>query len=140
MERKEKMAGVTFTGSVTFNGPMFDIHDNGHVYIGKPERVEDNEEAKDKRQEARGEGEELFHFIHPEIEDSEAWRIHDAVKRVVKHQGIQMICQYLLQLKNEKKVLLPLNPSVAYTELVRLGMPNGEGFNEATFRKYYNKN
>lgn len=33
MERKEKMAGVTFTGSVTFNGPMFDIHDNDNVYL-----------------------------------------------------------------------------------------------------------
>lgn len=139
MERKEKMAGVTFTGSVTFNGPMFDIHDNGHVYIGKPERVEDNEEAKDKRQEARGEGEELFHFIHPSVDSQQEWQIHDEVKRVVKRQGIQMICQFLAQLRDEKKVLLPPNPSAAYAELVRLGMPNGEGFNEITFRKYYNK-
>lgn len=83
--------------------------------------------------------EELFHFVHPELDETEAWHIHDAVKRVVKLQGIQMICQYLTQLKNEKKVLLPPNPSAAYTELVRLGMPNGEGFSEITFRKYYNK-
>lgn len=83
--------------------------------------------------------EEKFHFVHPELGDEEAWRIHDAVKRVVKLQGIQMICQYLVQLKNEKKVLLPPNPSAAYTELVRMGMPDGEGFNETTFRKYYNK-
>ena len=82
--------------------------------------------------------EELFHFVHPELDETEAWRIHDAVKRIVKLQGIQMICQYLVQLKNEKKVLPP-NPSNAYTELVRMGMPNGEGFNETTFRKYYNK-
>lgn len=82
---------------------------------------------------------ELFHFVHPELNDEEAWRVHDAVKRVVKLQGIQMICQYLSQLRNEKKVLLPPNPSAAYTELVRMGMPNGEGFNETTFRKYYNK-
>ena len=35
MERKSSDAlGVTFTGSVTFNGPMFDIHDNQHVHIG----------------------------------------------------------------------------------------------------------
>ena len=60
-------------------------------------------------------------------------------RRVVKLQGIQMICQYLAQLRDEKKVLLPPNPSAAYAELVRLGMPNGEGFNEITFRKYYNK-
>ena len=83
--------------------------------------------------------EEIFHFVHPELDYKDAWHIHDAVKRVVKLQGLQMICQYLMQLKDEKKVLLPPNPSVAYTELVRLGMPNGGGFNEATFRKYYNK-
>jgi len=34
MKRKEENLGVTFTGSVTFNGPMFDIHDNQHVHIG----------------------------------------------------------------------------------------------------------
>lgn len=83
--------------------------------------------------------EELFRFVHPELDEAEAWRIHDAVKRMVKLQGIQMICQYLVQLKNEKKVLLPPNPSAAYTELVRMGMPDGDGFNETTFRKYYNK-
>ena len=82
---------------------------------------------------------ELFHFVHPELDDEEAWRVHDAVKRVVKLQGLQMICQYLSQLRGENKVLLPPNPSAAYTELVRMGMPNGEGFSETTFRKYYNK-
>lgn len=92
--------------------------------------------------ETKGESErdeELFHFVHPELGDEEAWRIHDAVKRVVKLQGIQMICQYLSQLKQENKVLLPHNPSAAYNELVRMGMSTGEGFNEITFRKYYNK-
>lgn len=83
--------------------------------------------------------EEIFHCVHPELDETEAWRIHDAVKRIVRLQGIQMICQYLTGLKNEKKVLLPPNPSAAYAELVRMGMPNGEGFSETTFRKYYNK-
>ena len=46
---------------------------------------------------------------------------------------------YLTQLKNDKKVLLPPVPSPAYAELVRMGMPDGDGFNETTFRKYYNK-
>ena len=87
----------------------------------------------------RERNEDLFHFIHPELDETEARRIHNAVKRVVKRQGIQMICLYLMQLKGEKKVLLPPNPSVVYIELVRTGMPDGEGFNETTFRKYYNK-
>jgi hypothetical protein len=29
------------------------------------------------------------------------------------------------------------SPSAAYAELVRMGMPSGEGFSESTFRKYY---
>ena len=33
MKEEEKSLGVTFAGSVTFNGPMFDIHDNQKVTI-----------------------------------------------------------------------------------------------------------
>ena len=80
---------------------------------------------------------ELCHFVHPSVASSQEWQIHNEIKRLVKRQRIQEICQYLLQLKKENKVLLPQSPSAAYEELVRLGMPNGEGFNESTFRKYY---
>ncbi len=34
MDDSKEKTGVTFNGSVTFNGPMFDIHDNEHVHIG----------------------------------------------------------------------------------------------------------
>ena len=47
METKKKSSealGVTFNGSVTFNGPMFDIHDNEHVYIGMPAQAPAREE------------------------------------------------------------------------------------------------
>ena len=81
--------------------------------------------------------EELLHFIHPEIEEEEAWKIHRAIKRLVAHHGIQEICEYLRQLSAEKRILLPKMPSVAYEELVRMGMPSDGGFNESTFRKYY---
>ena len=43
MKVKKKMMGVTFNGSVTFNGPMFDIHDNEHVTI-----VNDRQRQEDK--------------------------------------------------------------------------------------------
>ena len=114
----------------------FRMDGDGTFHFGMVEEAHvtaDTEKDKCKRDE------ELFHFVHPEIEGDEAWRVHDALKRVVRLQGIQMICQYLSQLRNEKKVLLPPNPSAAYSELVRMGMPSGEGFNEITFRKYYNK-
>ena len=107
-------------------------------FISALSYMKDQEDLYEKHN-AKERNEELFHFVHPEIEDREAWLIHDAVKRLVKLQGIQMICLYLWQLKNEQKVLLPPNPMAAYTELVRLGMPQGGGYNETTFRKYYNK-
>ena len=92
-----------------------------------------------KAEDVVGRNEEGFHFVHPEIDDDEAWRIHDAVKRLVARQGIQEICQYLLQLKNEKKVMLPQNAEKMYAELVRMGMPDGEGYSPKTFMKYYKR-
>lgn len=83
--------------------------------------------------------EDRFHFVHPELDDEEAWRIHKAVKRLVEHQGLQEICRYLSQLGNEKKILLPQNAEKMYNELVRMGMPNGEGYNIKTFMKYYTR-
>lgn len=84
-------------------------------------------------------GEELFHFIHPEVDDSEEAKIHQAVKKLVKRFGVKEICDYLSQLASEKKILLPQKTNVAYDELVRMGMPNGEGFALKTFEKHYRK-
>ncbi len=83
--------------------------------------------------------EELFHFVHPELEEDEAWRIHDAIKRLVTHQKVQEICLYLKELKGKQKVLLPQSPGVAYKELVRMGMPTGDGYSEKYFSGCYQK-
>ena len=84
-------------------------------------------------------GEERFHFIHPEIEDEEAWKIHRAVKRVVIYQGIPEICQYLEQLAGKTKIMLPQIAEKMYSELVRLGMPNGDGYSLRHFRTFYKR-
>ncbi len=83
--------------------------------------------------------EERFHFVHPELDDEEAWRIHDAVKRLVEHHKVVDICMFLKELKNKGKILLPQSSSTAYTELVRMGMPSGEGFSEKHFSNSYLK-
>ena len=83
--------------------------------------------------------EELFHFIHPEIEEEEAWHIHKAIKRLVVHHGIQDICRFLNEMARDKKILLPQSAEMAYTELRRMGMPDGEGFGKKYFMRYYNK-
>lgn len=82
--------------------------------------------------------EELFHYIHPSLDDEEGWKIHNEVKRLVMRQSIPEICKYLRNMASEKKILLPQMSSSAYVELVRIGMPQGEGFGEKYFNKQYN--
>ena len=83
-------------------------------------------------------GEPTF-FIHPSVEADQEWQIHDEIVRLVARQGVQEICRYLACLSEAQKVLLPQNAEKAYNELVRLGMPTGEGFSLKTFMKYYKR-
>lgn len=83
--------------------------------------------------------EELFRFIHPEVDDQEEQSIHKQVKRLVARFGVKEICDYLSKMAKQNKILLPQKPNVAYDELVRMGMPDGEGFALKTFEKYYRK-
>ena len=78
-------------------------------------------------------------FVHPSVNADQEWQIHEEIERLVARQGIQEICKYLSQLSEGQKVLLPQNAEKAYNELVRLGMPNGEGYSLKTFMKYYKR-
>ena len=82
--------------------------------------------------------EELFHFIHPAVDDNQAKKMHDEVARLVRRFGIQDICLYLLELQSEAKVLLPPAENM-YNELGRMGMPTGDGFSLKTFMRYYKR-
>ena len=81
--------------------------------------------------------EEMFHFIHPAMDEVQERKIHNEVKKLVKRQGIQMICQHLAHMEDEGKLLMPPNPASIYKELVRMGMPQGDGFSEKNFKNYY---
>ena len=126
-----------------------------HNYFGNVQKIESSDdvkatpiaEAEEVKTTASNQSamsnqehnEERFHFIHPEIEDEEAWRIHYAIKRLVANYRIPDICMYLKEQKQNGKLMLPSNPSNMYNELVRLGMPNGEGFSEKNFSNSYTK-
>ena len=84
--------------------------------------------------------EELFRFVHPSLSGEREREIHEEVKRLVKRQGIQDICRYLQRLEAKDVIYLPLMPSLAYAELVRLGMSDKEGYSLANFTKYYKRN
>lgn len=138
------MPGAQMNGYVkeqnNYFGNVQKIESSGKV---KDNPIVDAEEVKttDVRQSSTNHQErkeERFHYIHVEIEDEEAWRIHDAIKRLVANYRVPEICNYLKEQKQKGKLMLPLNPSVMYNELVRLGMPNGEGFSEKNFSNIYN--
>ena len=99
-------------------------------------------EKANEAKEAAGEGfqKELFHFVHPALEEDEGWQVHREVERLVKQFDVQEICKRLNILKKEGKVLLPQNTKNAHEELIRMGMPIEKGgFGYKTFCKYYNK-
>ncbi len=106
------------------------------------DHIDTTEKAKEvtppEHQAAKRE-EKLCLFVHPSIDDEHSWQIHDEIKRLVARQGVQEICQYLLQMSKDHKVLLPQSHTAAYDELVRLGMPNGDKYNIKTFSKYYQR-
>lgn len=137
--KKEKSLGVTFTGAITVNGPMFDIHDNEHVHIGNPIEADASKDSNSPKETKAERDEEQFHFVHPEVDDDEAWHIHNTVKRLVAHHKASDICRYLKELGDKEKILLPQSPKVAYQELIRMGMPTGEGYGEKYFSSCYMK-
>lgn len=83
--------------------------------------------------------EELFKFIHPAVHGEQELVIHNEVKSLVTRQKIQEICKYLDVMVSKNEILLPQRAEITYSELVRMGMPNGEGYNIKTFMKYYRK-
>ena len=145
----EKKSDIQITNN--FNAPIgqhidhvdvinFSMDGDGTFHFGNVEGVK-MEDVRSKMEDVRSkkEEEELFHFVHPEIEDEEAWQIHNSIKRLVTCQRVPEICAYLKELKQKRKVMLPSVSAVMYNELVRLGMPTGEGYSEKHFSNSYTK-
>ena len=117
-----------------YNVQMTQIHEDMDKLAGRQASKKHARSVRDTQ-----ENEEIFKYVHPSLDDEAAWQVHNEVKRLVRRQGIQEICKYLKKLASEEKVFLPVMPSVAYKELVRMGMPKDGGFSEKTFMKYYLK-
>ena len=142
-------AGSTLYGDVHITGTFYQGIDSQDDKEGKGTNIprivsnSSNENESTVSIDASETGEdkrELFHFVHPCLEDEDAWKVHREVERLVRRFGIQEICEYLSQLKAQKKLLLPQNVKAAHKELARMGMPiNKDGFDYKTFAKYYNK-
>lgn len=83
---------------------------------------------------------EFFKYIHPSVtEDREKLQLHKEVRNLVTHYAIPEICSYLKGMSKEKKIMLPPQSLTVYEELVRMGMPNGEGFTLKTFQNNYTR-
>ena len=134
------MAGNT----VYVQGSYVDVHDNEVVNLSidkatvkLDENDSDSENISTDKADDGQRNEELFHFVHPELDEAEAWRIHDAVKRLVVNYRVPDICAYLKEQKQKNKLLLPPNPSPVYEELRRLGMSTGDGYSDKYFASCY---
>lgn len=112
----------------------FHMDGEGNFQFGMVDKVNNNPNDNPN---ANDNDEEKFHFIHPSMDEEQEKKIHNEVKRLVKRQGIQMICQHLAHMQSEGKLLLPPNPSAIYKELVRMGLPQGDGYSEKNFKNYY---
>lgn len=112
----------------------FHMDGEGNFQFGMVDKVNNNPNDNPN---ANDNDEEKFHFIHPAMDEEQEKRIHNEVKQLVKRQGIQMICQHLAHMQSEGKLLLPPNPSAIYKELVRMGLPQGDGYSEKNFKNYY---
>ena len=112
----------------------FHMDGEGNFQFGMVDKVNNNPNDTPN---ANDNDEEKFHFIHPAMDEEQETQIHNEVKRLVKRQGIQMICQHLAHMQSEGKLLLPPNPSAIYKELVRMGLPQGDGYSEKNFKNNY---
>lgn len=140
-------AGSTLYGDVHITGTFYqgagskepkDADAQKNINYSPSEEKENESSAK--KQNERQERKEIFHFVHPKLDDEEARKVSQEIERLVVRFGIQEICNYLSQLKAQEKILLPQNIKVAHEELGRMGMPiDKEGFDYKTFAKYYNK-
>jgi len=113
----------------------FRMDGDGQVHFGEVDSMNDTTATRGKTRRE----EEMFHFIHPGIDDDEGWQIHDAVKRLIAYQKVPEICIFLKDMKQKGKVMLPPSPTIMYNELLRLGLPTGKGFSEKNFANYYLK-
>ena len=135
---------LTIQGNLTAQQVMMIAKD---FFEEEPEKTKENKEAeavekKGEADEVPGEAvqKELFHFVHPALDEDEGWKVHREVENLVKRFDLQDICERLNQLKKEGKVLLPSNTTNALKELQRMGLPTEKGgFNYKTFSKKYNE-
>lgn len=153
------MSNNYYAGNVIYNNQHKELNIHGNLttqqmmqiakvfFAEETEVTGENYEAEvrgkaNEANEAAGEDfqKELFHFVHPALEEDEGWQVHREVERLVKQFDVQEICKRLNILKKEGKVLLPQNTKNAHEELIRMGMPIEKGgFGYKTFCKYYNK-
>ena len=141
MKEGTDFSGVTHYTQVDVQPGGINIQNVEHLYQADILKQLGIELAVERKAETAApvEREGLCLFIHPSVGAGQEWLIHDEIVRLVARQGIQEICKYLSQLSEAQKVLLPQNAEKAYNELVRLGMPSGEGYSLKTFMKYYRR-
>lgn len=114
------MSNNYYAGNVIYNNQHKELNIHGNLttqqmmqiakdfFAEETEVTGENYEAEvrgkaNEANEAAGEGfqKELFHFVHPALEEDEGWQVHREVERLVKQFDVQEICKRLNILKKE---------------------------------------
>lgn len=103
-EKKQVVGGITFTGPITVNGPMFDIHDNQHVHIhnGGQNKEDDTPPSESDESDEKNSNEELIKRLKPIFwnEEEEAKAFAESIQGLTSLQ----ITQRVKLLVHEKKI------------------------------------
>lgn len=84
--------------------------------------------------------EQLFQYIHHDVEDKDIIRTHNAIRRIVKLPKMPQVMEALKELMLDKRIYRTIRQDAMLAELRRLGLPDGStpGFSDNNFFSAYN--
>ena len=133
MKEMKEMTGVTFNGSVTFNGPMFDIHDNEHVTIVNKEHHDEDDVPHEKTTLAELETEEARRLF---AAAQEAGWVDDDFQPLLSRAQSALLADHIatqLKIRNKWKVF------EAFWAMKGLRSAYNNALNQKQFDEFYEK-
>ena len=84
--------------------------------------------------------EELFQYIHHDVEEKDIVRTHNAIRRIVKLPKMPQVMEALKELMLDKRIYRTIRQDAMLAELRRLGLPDGStpGSSDNNFFSAYN--
>lgn len=108
--------------------------------IGTPNTPTETPQPVEKQAPTSIQEEELFRYIHHDVEEKDIVRTHNAIRRIVKLPKMPQVMEALKELMLDKRIYRTIRQDAMLAELRRLGLPDGStpGFSDNNFFSAYN--